>query len=170
MTDKINILSLTGITFYKEFELHCVPTPWRSKKSAVRGKRLIVYSDKEQRTNEQTIEALLSLHRPKNMLLGPIELRVIAYVPIPASRPLWWHEARKRGMIKATKKPDADNYTKMIKDCMERQCFFKNDSQVFRESSMKTYSENPRWAITLYEYYQPNTAEDYKSWLQRPDD
>lgn len=80
----------------------------------------------------------------------PVRLDVSIVVPIPAS----WSKARKQkartGEICATKKPDADNVLKAIKDAMN-DVVYADDAQVVAITLSKAYGDDPRVEVVVSE-------------------
>ncbi len=81
-------------------------------------------------------------------LEGPIELRMTAYMPIPAS----WSQKKQAmalaGIILPTGRPDFDNLAKSIADGI-RQIAIKDDAQVVSAHLWKRYSDRPRAVVEL---------------------
>lgn len=81
---------------------------------------------------------------------GPVRLKVSIVVPIPAS----WSRVRKErartGEICATKKPDADNVLKAIKDAMNG-VVYADDAQVIEIQLSKAYGDEPRVEVAVAE-------------------
>ncbi len=80
------------------------------------------------------ITSHLMLHRPSSPIEGPIELNALWLFPKGKSHK--HNEWR-------TSRPDTDNLQKLLKDCMTRTGFWKDDSQVVRETSSKKWSDEP---------------------------
>lgn len=80
----------------------------------------------------------------------PVRLLVSIVVPIPTS----WSKVRKEkaraGEICATKKPDADNVLKAIKDAMN-DVLYADDAQVVEISLIKVYGDDPRVEVAASE-------------------
>jgi Holliday junction resolvase RusA-like endonuclease len=80
----------------------------------------------------------------------PVSLDVEIIVPIPAS----WSKKRQTlariGVIGATKKPDADNVLKAIKDAMNG-VVYADDAQVVAITLSKAYGEHPRVEVAVSE-------------------
>lgn len=66
----------------------------------------------------------LSMNRPKSPYKGPVELRTTWLFPKGSSH--------LDGEWRVTR-PDTDNLQKMLKDCMTRCGYWKDDAQVVRE-------------------------------------
>ena len=79
-------------------------------------------------------ETLLAAHRPDAPIEGPVELSVD------------WHfltKTHKDGSWRITR-PDTDNLQKLLKDCMTRKGFWKDDAQVCVEAVSKRWArQNP---------------------------
>ena len=76
----------------------------------------------------------LILHRPDAPLEGPLALTVMWLFPKGRSH--------KNGEWRTTK-PDTDNLQKLLKDCMTKCQFWKDDAQVVREFVEKRWSDEP---------------------------
>lgn len=81
-------------------------------------------------------------------LSGPIDLRIAAYMPVPAS----W-SGRKRslaldGALMPTGKPDVDNIGKLISDGLNH-IVMRDDAQVVSLSIWKRYSAEPRVVVEV---------------------
>ena len=76
----------------------------------------------------------LSVHAPAEKLSGPVRLLVIWCFPAEGKH--------RHGEFK-TSKPDTDNLDKLLKDCMTRVGFWKDDAQVAREIIEKMWSNQP---------------------------
>ena len=116
-----------------------------------RGKFHKAYKDPKQKERESVLIDCLSEFIPEKPIEGGIQLEIMAYMP----RPMAHYRGKPKKVnlrpsapIWHTKKPDADNLLKMIKDVMTGR-FFKDDAQVCDESIKKLYSEFPRWEIEL---------------------
>ena len=78
---------------------------------------------------------------------GPLEVDVIAYMPIPESKPVKWKQAALSGQERPTKKPDADNIAKML-DALNL-VVWKDDAQIVVLTVEKTYSDQPRLVVQV---------------------
>lgn len=79
-----------------------------------------------------------------------LDLRVIAYYPIPSSKSKKQQQLMESGAIRPTKKPDTDNVLKVIADSLN-QIAYKDDAQVVDASVRKFYSRNPRTVVCISE-------------------
>ena len=115
-----------------EFFLYLEPptvTAQEHKVRIVHGKPMF-YDTTKLKTARSTFESLLSRHRPSAPLEGPVALIVD------------WHfatKSHKEGSFRITR-PDTDNLQKLLKDCMTRVGFWKDDAQVCREEVTKRWS------------------------------
>lgn len=76
----------------------------------------------------------LSGHSPDTPMEGPVSLRVLWLFPKG--------KTHKNGEWRVTK-PDTDNLQKLLKDCMTKCGFWKDDAQVVREVVEKRWSDDP---------------------------
>lgn len=78
----------------------------------------------------------------------PLDVRIAAYMPIPAS----WSKVKKgmaaHGAIRHTGRPDADNLVKLIGDSLNAVCW-RDDSLISDCTIFKRYSERPRVVIEV---------------------
>ena len=73
-------------------------------------------------------------HRPDKPLTGPVSLSTVWLFPKGKSH--------RHGEWRITK-PDTDNLQKLLKDCMTRCGYWKDDAQVVREAVEKRWSDEP---------------------------
>ena len=78
---------------------------------------------------------------------GPLEVDMIAYMPIAESKPKKWKAAASTGEIRPTKKPDWDNFGKIL-DALNL-IVWVDDSQIVDGRVRKYYSDRPRMEITV---------------------
>ena len=115
-----------------EFFLETVPptvTAQEHKVRVVHG-RPMFYDTPRLKAARSTFEDLLRQHRPKAPLKGPVALTVD------------WHfstKSHREGAYRVTR-PDTDNLQKLLKDCMTRVGFWRDDAQVCREDVTKRWS------------------------------
>lgn len=99
----------------------------------VRG-RPIFYNPAPVKEAKAKLTAHLAAHRPDIPLNGAVELRTVWLFPKGRSH--------KNGEWRTTR-PDTDNLQKLLKDCMTRCGFWKDDAQVVREVVEKRWSDEP---------------------------
>ena len=115
-----------------DFTLDLIPptvTAQEHKVRVVRGKPMF-YDTQKLKTARAEFERLLRCYKPDVPLEGPVAL----YVD--------WHFAtktHKEGTYRVTR-PDTDNLQKLLKDCMTRVGFWRDDAQVCREEVTKRWS------------------------------
>lgn len=78
----------------------------------------------------------------------PLEISILALFPIPQHASKKLKQLMLNGDILPTKKPDADNVTKIILDALNGVCFH-DDSQICRVYFEKMYAENPEIRILI---------------------
>ena len=123
-----------------EFTLDFIPptvTAHEHKIRIVHG-RPMFYDTQKLKAARAAFERLLIQHRPATTLEGPVALNVD------------WHFAtktHKEGTYRVTR-PDTDNLQKLLKDCMTRVGFWRDNAQVCREEVTKRWSrEKPGSAL-----------------------
>lgn len=77
-----------------------------------------------------------------------LDLRVIAYFPIPKSASKKRKALMQEGIIRPTVKPDADNLVKSIADSLNG-IAYRDDKQIVDCQVRKFYSETPRTVISI---------------------
>jgi Holliday junction resolvase RusA-like endonuclease len=78
-------------------------------------------------------------------LEGAVHVRLLFSMPIPKGT----SKKKRESMFLHTKKPDLDNLTKYIMDCMNG-IVFKDDSQVSTLTATKVYLKEPYTQITVF--------------------
>jgi len=114
------------------------------------GKFHKAYKAKNQKAEESKLLGLLYEHKPEQPLDGPLELSVVAFMPIPKSWPKWKQKAAINNEIRPDKKPDWDNVGKQICDVFNG-IFWRDDAQIVGAMVRKYYSDRPRWEIEIKE-------------------
>ena len=76
----------------------------------------------------------LRMHVPSEPLTGPLALHATWLYPAGKSH--------KAGTWRVTR-PDTDNIEKLLKDCMTKCGFWKDDAQVVHETVEKRWSDEP---------------------------
>lgn len=79
---------------------------------------------------------------------GTIDLRVVAFMPIPAS----WSKKKQAvalaDQVRPTGRPDADNIIKLLKDCLTG-VVLRDDSIITDMAMWKRYSSSPRLLVEV---------------------
>lgn len=99
----------------------------------VKGKP-VFYDPPAVKAARNMLSAHLAIHRPDKPMSGPVSLRVLWLFPKGKSH--------KNGEWRITK-PDTDNLQKLLKDCMTRCGFWKDDAQVVSEAVEKRWADDP---------------------------
>ena len=111
----------------------------------------ITYKSEKQQANEQTLDALLALHKLDKPFEGAVALEFAAFMPMPKSASKKKKADMLAGKIAPTVKPDLDNLAKQLKDAMTRLRFWQDDRQVVMLMCLKKYAENPCWQVSVRE-------------------
>ena len=118
------------------FFLQIVPptaTAQEKQVRIVRGKPFF-YDPESVKNAKALLVAHLLSHRPQKPYEGAVSLSTIWLFPRGKSH--------KHGEWRVTR-PDTDNLQKLLKDCMTRCGYWKDDAQVVRESVEKRWSDEP---------------------------
>lgn len=78
---------------------------------------------------------------------GPLIVDVVAVMPIAESKPKKWKAAALSGEIVPTKKPDWDNFGKIL-DALNMVVWI-DDAQIFRGTVEKFYGDKPMLAVRV---------------------
>ena len=81
-----------------------------------------------------------------------VDMRVIAYLPIPKSKSKKARQLMIEGKIRPTVKPDCDNILKLVADALNG-IAYDDDKQIVTMSVMKRYGDTPHTEIYINEYH-----------------
>lgn len=84
---------------------------------------------------------------------NPLSVDLKVYMAIPASKPKKWQAAARTGEIRPTKKPDVDNFAKIL-DALNL-VVWVDDSQIVEMNIRKFYSDTPRMEVLVRGIDQP---------------
>lgn len=101
--------------------------------SVVHG-RPVFYDPAPVKEAKNQLNGHLIRHKPDEPMTGPVQLRTIWLFPKG--------KTHKNGEWRVTR-PDTDNLQKLLKDCITRCGFWKDDAQVVREIVEKRWSDEP---------------------------
>lgn len=119
-----------------EFFVEITPptaTAQEKKVAVVRG-RPVFYDPAPVKAAKKMLTMALRPYVPEEPMTGPVELTVVWRFPRG--------RAHKDGEWRSTK-PDTDNLQKLLKDCMTRVGFWKDDALVVREVVEKRWADAP---------------------------
>lgn len=80
---------------------------------------------------------------------GPLEVELEVRMPVPLSKPKRWRDAALAGLIRPTKKPDADNFAKGLDAC--NMIVWVDDAQIVDLKVTKIYHEAPAFVARVRE-------------------
>lgn len=134
-----------------EFIVPGQPVPKGRPKFARRGKGVIAYTPEKTAAYEALVQRAASAAMAGRLPTArPVRLTVHLALEIPSS----WSKKRRAlaiaGTICATKKPDADNVLKGLKDGCNG-IVWNDDAQVVHIELRKAYGEVPHAAVTVRE-------------------
>lgn len=94
----------------------------------------------------RTLSVMLLPFRPAVPFGGPLRLSVLWVYPWRKSEP---KKNRLKGSIPCDTRPDCDNICKALCDCMTKQGFWHDDSQVAGLNFNKRWGDRPRIEIEI---------------------
>ncbi len=100
------------------------------------------YEPDELKAARSKLEAHLAQYKPDQKFTGPVELVSTWCFPVRGEH---------RDGEPMTSKPDTDNLVKLLKDCMTKVGFWKDDAQVARDIVEKFWAEIPGIYIRVTE-------------------
>ena len=100
------------------------------------------YEPQELKVARTKLEAHLAKHKPEKKYTGPVELVSTWCFPV---------RGKHKDGEPMTNKPDTDNLVKLLKDCMTKVGFWKDDAQVTREIVEKFWADIPGIYIRIKE-------------------
>lgn len=85
--------------------------------------------------------------RDRPLLDGPLAVEVTITMPVATSKPRKWRAAALSGALRPVKKPDADNYAKVL-DALNL-IVWTDDSQIVDLRVVKFYGEKPSFRAAV---------------------
>lgn len=110
-----------------------------------------MYDPKKSRDYKDYVKLAASEHAPKELLDGPLVMKVHIFRPIPKAFSKKKALQAEQGLLRPTTKPDVDNYLKGIKDALKN-VIWKDDSQIVDVHTAKFYSNRPRVEVSVSEF------------------
>ena len=107
----------------------------------VRGKPIFYEPEKVKEAKRQLMNSLMAVsERPSDPIEGPIRLSVLWMFRIKGKHDdMEWKISR----------PDTDNLQKLLKDCMTKAGYWKDDAQVVSEMVEKRWAVHPGIAFVI---------------------
>lgn len=122
----------------------------RHRTARLKSGKTVSYIDLNTRGDIETFVTYARPSAPAAPLDCAIELNVLVCISIPVSWPKKKILQAMSGELMPTKKPDFDNYLKFASDCLNG-LYWIDDCQVIKSTSLKIYSDFPRWEIKIKE-------------------
>ena len=124
-----------------KFHLHCIP-PKSTHQSSLRvfkiGNHYSIGKSKKGQDTQNGLMALLLPYVPEQPLTGALKLNIRWVYPYRKSEP----KKNRTGLIPCTTKPDIDNLSKFLCDCLTRLGFWTDDSLVYSLSFEKYWGDD----------------------------
>lgn len=110
-----------------------------------------IYTPKDTREEETRIRKHVSRYMDgKAPLEAPLKVDIVFYLPIPKSYSPRDHKQALAGLLLPAKRPDSDNYEKLLLDACNG-LLYVDDGQIVDTHHRKLYSAEPRTEIALEE-------------------
>jgi Holliday junction resolvase RusA-like endonuclease len=129
------------MAFKASFVVRGIPLPQPRHRATVfldkdKKPRARVYPDKRADSWKDLIRATAVDHRPEEVLLGPIALRVVCYLPRPKRL---YRRKDPDGPVIAAVRPDWDNLGKLPCDVLSEEGWWRDDGQIYDGHVIKMY-------------------------------
>lgn len=125
------------------FEISGIPVPQKQTRFTRSG-----HSYNPSSKDIQQFQWQIRPYAPSEPLVGPVEMHITFYLPIPASTSRIKRIQMMNGVILPTKKPDFDNLAYLVTNAL-KQIVYSDDSQVTDCIIRKRYSDKPRTVIKV---------------------
>lgn len=138
-----------GDAFRCTFSVPGAPRGKGSGRAGIVAGHAAVFTDSKTRAEMGAVRLIASAAmRGQPPYEGPVVLRACAYMAIPASFSQKKRAAAEAGELVPAKKPDADNFLKLLGDGLN-QVVWRDDCQVITAVIHKRYSLQPRLSIDV---------------------
>lgn len=131
-----------------EFTVYGEPVAQGRPRATTQGGHVRMYDPEKSSNYKQYVKLTASNHRPPELLVDALTMKVRIYRPMPKSFSKKKQQMAKDGALRPTTKPDCDNYLKTIKDALNG-VIWKDDSQVVEVTVGKFYSDAPRVEVEI---------------------
>ena len=128
--------------------IHMVPVAKGRPKFARRGNFVTAYTPKKTLAAESNILAQAIAYKPAEPFQNRVSMQITFFMPIPAGMKKSERALADVEDMIHTKKPDKDNLEKNLWDALNG-VFWRDDSIIWKSTSEKRYSPNPRIEILI---------------------
>lgn len=126
-----------------------IPVGKGRARAVIRGGRIGHYTPKTTLGWEKGAKTLAkAAMRGRPPLEGPVEVLIVAWMPVPASWPAWKRAAALAGEIMPTTKPDKDNIEKAVMDALNGVAW-RDDALAVDGRTTKRYADSPGVAVVV---------------------
>ena len=122
------------------------------------GGRTIAYDPPKSKAYKALVRRYAAQNAPTEPLDGAVTLYVQIYRSVPKSWSKKKREAAIAGVIQPTTKPDVSNIVKGIEDALNG-IWYKDDSQIVHEYSMKQYAREPGVIVKMQGDYEDDRVD-----------
>lgn len=135
-----------------------VPEAQKQTRFVFRGGHPIAYDPSKK--YKELIQWQLRPHAPKEMILGPIDMNIYFYMPIPKGTSKIKQRLMQEGKIYHIKRPDIDNLAYVVTNALKG-IVYKDDSQIVNLHLYKRYAEKPKICISAMDLNEEARKDFY---------
>lgn len=128
------------------FEIIGKPVPQIQTRFRKCGNKIFTWDPSK--ANKEYIQIQSRPYAPSTPLLGPIQLDLTFYLPVPKSTTITKTRQMLNGIIHHTKTPDIDNLSYIVTNAL-KDIFYHDDSQVIDLYLHKRYGETPKTVVKI---------------------
>lgn len=129
-----------------QFVIYGIPTPQKQTRFAFRGGQPHAYDPSSK--DKQHIQWQIKATAPKTPLLGPVELTIVFFLPIPKATSSKKRNAMLNRVLLPNVKPDEDNLAYIVTNALKK-IVYDDDKQVCVKHVYKLYGAEPRTVIRV---------------------
>jgi len=128
------------------FEIHGNPVPQQQTRFTCVGNKPHTWDPSKK--DKEMIQWQIKPYAPKEPILGPVELSITFFLPIPKKTSSKNRQAMINRVILPNVKPDEDNLAYLITNALKK-IVYDDDKQVCAKHVYKFYGEEPKTVIKV---------------------
>lgn len=129
-----------------QFTVYGIPVPQKQTRFAFQGGHPHAYDPSKK--DKERIQWQIKPLAPKEPILGPVELTIVFFLPIPKSTSSKKRAAMLNRVILPNVKPDEDNLAYIVTNALKK-LVYDDDKQVCVKHVYKLYGAEPRTVIIV---------------------
>ncbi len=127
------------------------PVPWARTQIRTGAGKPQLFMPQKTRTYHSALRYAAQQAMTGNLLIGPLSMSIVVRIPFLQSWSQIQQKRARNNEVLPTKRPDLDNYEKMVMDALQG-VVYVDDSQIVYKISSKIYSERPGVRIEVSQY------------------